>query len=314
MNKNMLFYLISVIGLEIAYMFFNEKLLLIILFLLLSVPVISLTISLPFMILCKRDTITLYGNKTVNEGSSISLSAFSDKVKFIPRMVIRYEIINTVNTECTEGKFYIAGNINWGIIKNVLSSAKCGCYRIIVKECKVYDLTGLFSLNVKTENSVDVAVIPFEKKPENYKIINQKSYFDVNNRTDFDNYTFTDYTGGSVKNVNWKLSAKKDKLIEINYKDKAVYNNMIRFVFSDNIDENISLISKFVYISKRMLDAYPKCIVVVNQKTFLINTIKEIEFAIRYIYSELFSFDSESGKSGQLLICNSMGEEVEIIE
>ncbi len=98
-----------------------------------------------------------------------------------------------------------------------ISTEHCGVYEYELKKGRAYDFLGLFSFPVKLPKKLRVSVMPIPKSPEprpDFASFYAKAYRPKPGGGFSEIHEMREYQAGdSLKAVNWKLSAKTDKLM-----------------------------------------------------------------------------------------------------
>ena len=103
-----------------------------------------------------------------------------------------------------------------GVSKFPLDTSHSGAFSYKISELRIYDLFGFFHVTRKIDNSREVLIKPTPSMPHFMPDSNgiRARSLRKSNSPGSEIYDIREYNpGDSVKNIHWKISAKKDKLI-----------------------------------------------------------------------------------------------------
>ncbi|SMC54553.1 Protein of unknown function DUF58 [Oscillospiraceae bacterium] len=103
-----------------------------------------------------------------------------------------------------------------GTSKIPLDTSHCGAFSYKITELRIYDIFGFFHMDHKTDNSREIIIKPVPSMPHYMPDSNgiRARSLRKSNSPGSEIYDIREYNpGDSVKNIHWKISAKKDKLI-----------------------------------------------------------------------------------------------------
>ena len=184
-----------------------------------SIPIISLLLSLPFMIRSVRSDIEIFAKENVfiKDEFYIAISGKKKKPLFCPMLTLNIKSTNLTANLCENIKIRFSGTFTKPLIRQCNSLTQhCGQLDIVCKNGKVYDMLGIFFLPIRIKKRSFVRVLPKQQKP---KIIPDSSNFTVTGYKpkpvgNSEIYELREYRhGDSLRNVHWKLSSKSDGLI-----------------------------------------------------------------------------------------------------
>lgn len=105
-------------------------------------------------------------------------------------------------------------------VKRLMSSRYCGLVQIQVKELRIYDYMHLFSRKIQCESNKDIILLPLVREGAE---IDTNQYVSGSDDSEESHTKGSDFSqvsdvreyipGDSLKDIHWKLSAKKDDLM-----------------------------------------------------------------------------------------------------
>lgn len=230
-----------------------------------SIPLVSLLLSLPFMIRCACSGIEVFARDNVylKDDFYIAISGKKRSPVFCPMMTLKIKSTNlTANFSETE-KIKFSGTFTKPLIKKCSSLTQhCGQLDITCKNGKIYDMLGIFFIPIKIKNHNFVRILPRQQKP---KIIPDSSNFTVTGYKpkpvgNSEIYELREYRhGDSLRNVHWKLSSKSDGLIVKEPNIPIIKNCLIMPYIGDNADENDIVFAKLLYVCRYMIKKIGIC-------------------------------------------------------
>lgn len=230
-----------------------------------SIPIISLLLSLPFMIRSVRSNIEIFAKENVfiKDEFYIAISGKKKKPLFCPMLTLNIKSTNLTANLCENIKIRFSGTFTKPLIRQCNSLTQhCGQLNIVCKNGKVYDMLGIFFLPIRIKKRSFVRVLPKQQKP---KIIPDSSNFTVTGYKpkpvgNSEIYELREYRhGDSLRNVHWKLSSKSDGLIVKEPNVPIIKNCLIMPFFGDNADENDVVFAKLMYVCRYMIKSIGIC-------------------------------------------------------
>ena len=230
-----------------------------------SIPIISLLLSLPFMIRSVRSDIEIFAkeNVFVKDEFYIAISGRKKKPLFCPMLTLNIKSTNLTANLSENIKIRFSGTFTKPLIRQCNSLTQhCGQLDIVCKNGKVYDMLGIFFLPIRIKKRSFVRVLPKQQKP---KIIPDSSNFTVTGYKpkpvgNSEIYELREYRhGDSLRNVHWKLSSKSDGLIVKEPNVPIIKNCLIMPFFGDNADENDVVFAKLMYVCRYMIKSIGIC-------------------------------------------------------
>lgn len=230
-----------------------------------SIPIISLLLSLPFMIRSVRSDIEIFAKENVfiKDEFYIAISGKKKKPLFCPMLTLNIKSTNLTANLCENIKIRFSGTFTKPLIRQCNSLTQhCGQLDIVCKNGKVYDMLGIFFFPIRIKKRSFVRVLPKQQKP---KIIPDSSNFTVMGYKpkpvgNSEIYELREYRhGDSLRNVHWKLSSKSDGLIVKEPNVPIIKNCLIMPFFGDNADENDVVFAKLMYVCRYMIKSIGIC-------------------------------------------------------
>lgn len=257
MIKNIIIYIILLLSAFVFNIFYYAWFSWFLLVAIICIPLLSLVISLPFMVNSATKGFSVFSEKSVYKNSEFYIGIISKKRKsfFCPLVKINLKAVNSFAGKRKKIKFKYSGTVNKPVyLKADSLSSNCGCIYISAKYCKIYDLTGIFFIPVQINCFTQIYVMPKAEKPvvipnsENMSVIGHNAkpgggFSDI--------YELRPYQiGDSLKNIHWKLSSKQDELI-VREPNMPIYKQfIIKICIDENADQNDKILSKFIYICR----------------------------------------------------------------
>ena len=258
MIKNILIYLAVLVSAFVFNVFFYAWFSWYLLVLTLCVPLLSLLISLPFMIFTAVKGISVFTQKelTAEEPLSISITTRKSKNLFCPLIKIKFKSHNRFAKQKKSLKFLYGGLITDSInIKTSSITHNCGSLEINAKYFKVYDLLGIFFIPARLNCHAVVFINPKPKQvsvlPNNMqnKIIGYKP----KSNGFAEEYELRSYQqGDTLKNIHWKISARHNELI-VKEPSTPIYRPLVLTpIITSNPSENNVTLGKLVCLASSL--------------------------------------------------------------
>lgn len=291
MFKNILLYLIVLLSAFIFSIFFYEWFSWFLLVVVLAVPIVSLAVSLPFMII---NAVQGFSVSTLNEltvGDELCFRIAGRHSFFCPLIKIIFKTSNDFAGKKKRLKFLYGGFLRNPVYrKTKILTQNCGCLNIKAKYGKVYDLLGIFFIPVKLNYNAEILIMPKAEKPtvlpdnEQMKIIGYKP-----KPSGFaEEYELRSYQqGDSLKNIHWKISARHNDLI-VKEPSTPIYRPIIfKPVITKNCAENNITLGKFLYSANFIVKNKSMFYCVTpNNRVYLISNEDDIKRYLLHLYKK----------------------------
>lgn len=256
-----------------------------------AIPLVSLIVSLPFMIGSAVNSILVFTHESVKIGDDFYIGVTGKKGRtiFCPRIKIKLNIRNDFCGQNEKQKILYSGTLKKPFYKKYNRFAKhCGCVTITAKYAKIYDLTGIFFIPIKINSCVSCDIMPKGRKPS---VLPDSSKISVlgykpKNGGFSDYYELRQYqSGDSLKNIHWKLSSKYDDLI-VREPSTPIYRQFyVRLLFTQNAETNDSILARFMYVCNYLNKNGAPCLVFNNDREISsISDSSELKDFIRALY------------------------------
>lgn len=261
MLKNILIYFFILAAAFSFSVFYYDWFSWFLLIVVICVPLVSLVISLPFMIITLIRGLECFCDESVSNFDSLHIGVRSTNGKSLmcPYLKIKFKTTNSFALTRKSVVLKYGGVISKPVV--VLSkslSRHCGCVDIRVGFGRVYDFTGIFFLPVRLKFSGSCAVMPLPQKPELLPDAQSTVILGYKPKPGggfSDDYELREYrSGDSLKNIHWKLSSKYDDLI-VKAPSEAIYKMLvIKPETTDTPDLNDFILARFIYVCSFFLD------------------------------------------------------------
>lgn len=257
-----------------------------------AIPLVSLIISLPFMIGSAVNGILVFTHESVKIGDDFYIGVTGKKGRtiFCPRIKIKLFIRNDFCGQNGKQKILYSGTLKKPFYKKYNRLSKhCGCVTITAKYAKIYDLTGIFFIPIKINSCVSCDIMPKRRKPS---VLPDSSKISVlgykpKNGGFSDYYELRQYqSGDSLKNIHWKLSSKYDDLI-VREPSTPIYRQFyVRLLFTQNAETNDSILARFMYVCNYLNKNGAPCLVFNSDREISsISDFTELKGFIRALYA-----------------------------
>lgn len=262
MIKNILIYLFILVAAFafciVYYAWFSWFLLLVVI----SIPIVSLVVSLPFMILTVLKGLQCFCDDTVSnfQRLHIGICTKDGKTLLCPFLKIKFKAVNKFAARHKNVILKYGGIINKPVSIGCSTLSKnCGCVDIKANYGKVYDFTGIFFLPVRLKFRNTTVIMPIPEKPElfpddqNTVILGYKP---KPSGSFSDDYELREYrSDDSFKSIHWKLSSKYDDLIVKAPIEAICKKLIIKPEITDNPDINDFILARFIFVCSELLDS-----------------------------------------------------------
>ena len=222
----------------------------------LCVPILSLVLSLPFMIFAavKGLSVFMQNELVADEKLCIGITPKKSKGFFCPLMKIKFKTSNRFAQQKKKLNVTYSGFLTKPVYLNTdVVTRNCGYLEVKAKYFKIYDLLGIFFIPVKLNCSAQVLVKPKLTEPAVLPDTEQNKIIGYKPKTSgfAEEYELRDYQqGDSLKNVHWKISARQDDLI-VKEPSTPVYRPLvITPIITSTPKENNITLGKLAYSAK----------------------------------------------------------------
>ncbi|MCQ4021812.1 MULTISPECIES: DUF58 domain-containing protein [unclassified Ruminococcus] len=255
MLKNILIYLLIFAAAFAFSVFYYAWFSWFLLIVIICIPLVSLAISLPFMIYAAVKGISCFCDETAeNFGSvNIGIKTKNGKRLFCPFLKVKFKTSNSFAGKSKSALLKYGGVINKPVvIRSDTLAQHCGLVNIKANYGRVYDFTGIFFLPIRLKFSGSTVIMPIPEAP--YLQPDSQStvilgYKPKSGGGFSDYYELRPYqSGDSLKNIHWKLSSKYDDLI-VKEPSEAIYKRLIiKPEITDNPEINDFILARFIYV------------------------------------------------------------------
>lgn len=287
MIKNILIYLGLLFGVFIFSIYYYAWFSWFLLLVTVCIPILSLLISLPFMIVCAIRGFSVFTEKEIlkNQTFRIGITGGNGSTFFCPFVKIVFKASNKFAGKKEKLCFKHCGSLDKPVyVSSKRLGSNCGCIEISSKRGRVYDFMGIFFIPVKINCFSQTLVIPTPEKPS--VMPDSKTLLILGYRAKpgggfADNYELRGYhSGDSLKNIHWKLSSKQDELI-VREPSLPVYKQLIiQTVFGEKPDRNDSVLARFIYVCRSLNE---NGVPFFSQANGVVSEIKSNEQALEYV-------------------------------
>ena len=243
MIKNILVYLAVLCSAFIFNIFYYEWFSWFLLVMTICVPIVSLVLSLPFMIHGAVNGIIVFakGEINLNDDFYIGVADKNRRSAFFPQLRINIKAENAFAKQKNKLKIRYGGMLSKPLYKKFNKLSKhCGQIHLTAKYCIISDMTGIFCIPVRINCDLICNVYPKANKPEFLPDCDKISVIGYKPKSGggfSDFYELRQYqSGDSLKNIHWKLSSKYDDII-VREPSIPIYRQFaVKLVFSNNTD------------------------------------------------------------------------------
>ncbi|MGN1111968.1 MAG: DUF58 domain-containing protein [Acutalibacteraceae bacterium] len=262
MLKNILIYLFILAAVfvfsVVYYAWFSWFLLIAVI----CIPLVSLAVSLPFMVHTAVNGLKCFCDETAENFQSVNIGVRSKGKKAVicPYLKVKFKTENEFAARRKTVVMKYGGRVGSGVSVSCTDLTKhCGCVNISARYARVYDFTGIFFLPVKLNFSESILVMPLAERPELQPDSQSTAVLGFKPKPGggfSDYYELRPYrSGDSLKSVHWKLSSKLDELI-VKEPSEAVYRKLVvKPEITDKPDENDYILARFLYASLKLCES-----------------------------------------------------------
>lgn len=267
MIKSIVIYLLLLISAFVFNIFYFGWFSWFLLVLTIAVPLVSLLVSLLFMISGAVNGVLVFTHDSLNIGDDfyIGVTGKKGRAVFCPRIKIKLNVKNDFCNFSEKLKIIYSGTLKKPFYtKNNRLSKHCGSVNITAKYAKIYDFTGIFFIPIKLDCNISCDIMPKTKKPS---VLPDSSKISIlgykpKNGGFSDYYELRQYqSGDSLKNIHWKLSSKYDDLI-VREPSTPIYRQFyVRLLFTQTPEINDDILARFIYVCNYLNKNGAPCLV-----------------------------------------------------
>lgn len=313
MTKNFYIYLGLLAASFVFSLFYFKWFSWILLLIVAAAPVVSLLLSLPFMITAAVRGLNVSApEETVcGEPVSVGVSPLRGAVVY-PRLRLKIGFENRFAGQKGTFYFYRCGALRRPIqSEQPALAAHCGEVALRVRSCRVYDMLGIFFLPVKTTLTRQIAVYPFPQKPallpdEGQTVIGYRPKSGGGFSDDYELRPYQD--GDSPRMIHWKLSSRSDDLIVREPSLPVTREMLLSLTLSRCCDDNDSVLGRFWYAARHMLKKGAVRCLDANGEAVRLENGEDLGRFVRLLYSQAPA--SEPTHAGTVYTVRPDGEEV----
>lgn len=320
MIKNILVYLIVLCSAFIFNIFYYEWFSWFLLVMTICVPLVSLVLSLPFMIHSAVNGIIVFAKDEINLNDDFYIGVAGKKrhTAFFPQLKINLKAENTFSKQKHKLKIRYGGMLSKPLYKKFNKLSKhCGQIHLTAKYCIISDMTGIFCIPVRINCDLICNVYPKAKKPEFLPDCDKISVIGYKPKSGggfSDFYELRQYQNGdSLKNIHWKLSSKYDDII-VREPSVPIYRQFaVKLDFGDDNIQNDDILARFVYACRYINKNGSVCFAFSNHHDCIsqISNNDELKRFLQTIYSGATNTTATSDNLKSLVYSiTSHGEEV----
>ncbi len=182
------------------------------LLLVVSLPILTLLVSLPAMLSCRMDTSM---TNTVEQGESTALHMRMRSWRLLPMPCMQICLNLRTRDRERDVRFLSRLSREEGVLN--LPTENCGFLVPEFRKGKVYDMLGLFRLPLRLPKLTPMAILPPERQPSPMPQLVQLLQQQLKPKPGGGYSEQHDHRayrpGDPVKDIHWKLSLKSDELI-----------------------------------------------------------------------------------------------------
>lgn len=291
MIKNIIIYLAILAASFVFSIYYYAWFSWFLLVLVICIPLLSLVISLPFMINSAINGFSVFAQKEVFKNQIIRLGIKSRKNKafFCPFVKINFKAVNNFAGTSEKLCFKFCGTMQEPVFINSKKlSQNCGCVEIRAGWVKIYDLSGIFFIPIRAKRFTQTFVMPIPQEPafipdsEAMMILGYKAKSGGGFSEDYELRQYQ--SGDSLKNIHWKLSSKQDELI-VREPSIPVYKQFIvKLALNKKALSNDSMLERFVYICNYLNENSVPFFCEANGAISKLQNSEQVEAFIKQLY------------------------------
>lgn len=287
MLKNHVIYLLILLSAFTFCVFYYEWFSWVLLLVIAAVPFVSLAFSLPFMLLTKKRGISLHCGETAEIGEKPPLFVKGKSGAPVPpALVMKIRVENLFSGEEEKLVFARGGRLSSHEAVPVSRACKhCGLIEIRAKNCRVYDLLGLFFIPIKNIEKKNILVLPKPREPETLPELSSLEVlgYKPSHRLS-DLYELREFrSGDSRRMIHWKASSKYGRLIAREPSEPVMKEPALKPCFSEDSAENDEVIARLIYCSEYLLKMHASFFILCDDELFKIESKEELSLVLRYI-------------------------------
>lgn len=158
----------------------------------------------------------------------------------------------------------------------------CGTYEIRILKASVHDPFGLFSMRIRGDRNSILTVYPGKDDAEDLPSLQELLPHSFRPKNDFsysEIYEYRDYRPSDpIRNINWKLSGKRDSLIIREPQEISEKELRILLVLTEDGADNDRALAKLNGIHERMSEASRKYVLVSKNQKLLFRIASDDDF------------------------------------
>lgn len=227
-----------------------------------TLPLISLLLSLPFMLITSLSgaDLTVPGKLYQDDSAELKLCVRSRKAVVMPFLRVRVRMRNAFAHDSLRcAKTFFGSAARPFVIEEKRLARHCGNVSVRPYACFVCDFLGMFFIPLRVHVSSGILVLPRPKPPailpsaDNTRVL---GYRPKPGGGFSDYYELRPYRDGdSLKNIHWKLSGKYDDLV-VREPSLPVKKAMaVRLALTDDASQNDGIMARFAYVAAYLTDA-----------------------------------------------------------
>ena len=293
MTKNIIIYASLIMSAFVFNIFYYAWFSWFLLVVIVCIPILSLAVSLPFMIISAIGGFKIFSENSIYKDDEIKIGITGNRLNkfFCPLVKINFRLTNSFASVRKKQKFLYSGVFNKPVFVNIKKfGSNCGCVQADARWCKIYDFTGIFFIPVKINCLCNTIVLPKPQKPdvlpelENLMVYGYKpkpggGFSDIYELRKFQN-------GDSLKNIHWKLSSKQDDLIVREPSVPISRQLAVKLCFVNSSDYNDSILERFAFVCRHLVRHGIDCFVKTESNNFTsqIKSEKDLELYFASLY------------------------------
>ncbi len=211
-------YGLALAGALLFQIYFHSYYAPLLLILALALPVLSLLLSLPAMIGLRLSVCAYPLSAVRGEEGCWEITPNLPAGLPLARLTARLEEENLLTGDKTKKKLLLKGVTKQALFHFPASTGHCGLLELRVKQLRVCDYLGLFSLPVRPPEPARMPIFPIPEDPGHFVLPEgwgiRPAPGSTLRRTIGEDYDLREYRPGDpLRSVHWKLSSKWDDLI-----------------------------------------------------------------------------------------------------
>ena len=252
MLKNWIVYILALIGSVVFFLFYQMWLAWYCFVLLLLIFPLAL-----FMCLLSGFSIKVHLEAPryikIGDEAYIRVKAKGSGLSKLALCRINLKITEYMTDTIRKAKIFAQGDMN---NQYPIDTAHCGAYTYTVDAIRVYDVFGLFCIKKKGRAKCEVVVRPIPSMPDVMPEMNgfKAKVLAKSNSPYSEIYDVRDYViGDPIKNIHWKASAKKDKLLIKEPQEEKYGHARVYLALKEDRDELDKKMGELLFTSNYFL-------------------------------------------------------------